>query len=40
MCEVITDRFEAAPALPVDKEAFLKNIDDIYITDVYHSLYM
>ena len=38
MREVIIDRFEAAPGLPVDKEAFLKNIDDIYLTDAYHSL--
>lgn len=38
MREVIIDRFEVAPGLPIDKEAFLKNIDDIYITDAYHSL--
>src|SRR5690606_6311766 len=38
MREVIIQNFPAAPGLPENKEAFLKEIDDIYVTDAYHSL--
>ena len=38
MREVVIDSFPIAPGLPDDQEAFLKSIDDIYITDAYHSL--
>ena len=34
----ITGRFPAAPGLPRKTEAFLKAIDDVYVTDAYHSL--
>ncbi|VTP91463.1 Fic family protein [Sphingobacterium daejeonense] len=38
MREVIILNFPASPGLPESKEAFLKEIDDIYVTDAYHSL--
>ncbi|MGZ3872049.1 MAG: Fic family protein [Mucilaginibacter sp.] len=30
--------FPPAPGIPKDKEAYLKHIDDVFITDAYHSL--
>jgi len=38
MREVIIQNFPTSPGLPENKEAFLKEIDDIYVTDAYHSL--
>jgi hypothetical protein len=38
MREDMTGRFPAAPGLPRKSEAFLKAIDDVYVTDAYHSL--
>lgn len=38
MRAVIIQNFPISPGLPEDKEAFLKEIDDIYVTDAYHSL--
>lgn len=38
MREAIIACFPPAPGIPQDHEAFLKNIDDIYETDAYHSL--
>lgn len=38
MREVIIQNFPISPGLPENKEAFLKEIDDIYVTDAYHSL--
>lgn len=38
MREPIADRFPAAPGLPDDKEAYLKRVEDAYVTDAYHSL--
>ena len=34
----IIERFPRAPGLPGDVEAFLKSVQDNYITDAYHSL--
>ena len=34
----ITDNFPPAPGRPNDIEAYLKRIDEIYVTDAYHSL--
>src|SRR5690554_236808 len=30
--------FPPSPGLPTNHDSYLKNIDDIYITDAYHSL--
>jgi len=38
MRAVVIAHFPAPPGLPQNKTAFLKEIDDIYITDAYHSL--
>jgi len=38
MREQITGNFPEAPGLPADPEHYLKHIDDVYITDAYHSL--
>lgn len=38
MRETIIDRFPAAPGLPGDASAYLKRVDDVYVTDAYHSL--
>ncbi|UKJ09242.1 Fic family protein [Solitalea lacus] len=38
MREVIIKDFPAAPGIPKDTDAYLKNVDDQYITDAYHSL--
>jgi len=32
--------FPKAPGLPKDKKAYLKNVDEIYVDDAYHSLSM
>jgi fido (protein-threonine AMPylation protein) len=34
----IIERFPAAPGLPKDIEAYLKGVEDVYVTDAYHSL--
>lgn len=34
----IIERFPAAPGLPKDINAYLKHVEDIYVTDAYHSL--
>ena len=34
----IIEHFPAAPGLPKDIDAYLKHVEDIYITDAYHSL--
>lgn len=31
-------RFPAAPGLPKDAKAYLKHVEDVYVTDAYHSL--
>lgn len=38
MREHIFNEFPLAPGIPADQESYLKNIDDVYVTDAYHSL--
>lgn len=38
MREIIIKDFPAAPGIPKDHEAYLKNVDEVYVTDAYHSL--
>lgn len=38
MREPIIRRFPAAPGLPKDTKVYLKRVEDIYVTDAYHSL--
>lgn len=38
MREQMTDIFPEAPGLPGNKEQYLQNVDELYITDAYHSL--
>ena len=38
MRESIIERFPAAPGLPKDTKAYLKRVEDVYVTDAYHSL--
>lgn len=38
MREPIIERFPASPGLPKDTKAYLKHVEDVYITDAYHSL--
>lgn len=38
MREQIIERFPTSPGLPKDTEAYLKHVEEIYVTDAYHSL--
>lgn len=38
MRKPILDVFPVAPGIPEDRDAYLKAVDDIYVTDAYHSL--
>lgn len=38
MREEIIDALPKPPGIPNDKEAHLNGVDDIYVTDAYHSL--
>jgi len=38
MREPVMDRFPEAPGLPQNIEAYMKRVDDAYVTDAYHSL--
>lgn len=38
MRATVIDYFPDAPGLPKDKNSFLKQIDDLYLSDAYHSL--
>ena len=38
MREPIIERFPAAPGLPNDIDSYLKHVEEIYVTDAYHSL--
>jgi len=38
MRHYIIERFPLAPGLPNNKKVYLKSIEDIYVTDAYHSL--
>lgn len=34
----VIEGFPAAPGLPKDRKAYLKHVEDVYVTDAYHSL--
>ena len=36
--ETVIKNFPKAPGLPEDKNAYLRNVDEIYQSDTYHSL--
>jgi hypothetical protein len=38
MRDQISGKFPEPPGLPADKEQYLKHIDEVYVTDAYHSL--
>jgi hypothetical protein len=38
MREPIIERFPQAPGLPKDIQGYLEHVDDVYVTDAYHSL--
>lgn len=38
MCQPVLDAFPASPGIPDDPEAYLKAIDEVYVSDAYHSL--
>jgi hypothetical protein len=38
MRETVIENFPKAQGIPINKEKYLKAVDDIYITDAYHSL--
>jgi type IV secretory pathway VirB10-like protein len=38
MRQPVIDRFPDAPGLPQDVKAYLKRVNDVYVTDAYHSL--
>lgn len=38
MRETILEHFPPAPSLPIGVDAYLKQVDDLYVTDAYHSL--
>jgi hypothetical protein len=38
MREAIIDAFPTPPGIPNDKATYLKQVDEIYVTDAYHSL--
>ena len=38
MREQVIERFPEAPRLPKDTESYLKHVEDVYVTDAYHSL--
>jgi len=38
MRQPITERFPASLGLPKDTDAYLKHVEEIYVTDAYHSL--
>lgn len=38
MREQIIERFPKAPGLPKDIKAYLKHVEDVYLSDAYHSL--
>lgn len=40
MRDLVIKEFPSAPGIPTDHERYLKNVDDVYITDAYHSLYI
>jgi Fic family protein len=38
MRQTVIDNFPKSPGLPTDIDAYLKKVEDIYVTDAYHSL--
>jgi len=38
MREVVIERFPEAPGIPEDIKAYMQHVDDVYVTDAYHSL--
>lgn len=38
MRELIIERFPKAPGQPKDNKAYLKHVEDVYVSDAYHSL--
>ena len=38
MRQTVIDNFPKSPGLPIDIDAYLKQVEDIYVTDAYHSL--
>jgi len=38
MRQSVIDNFPKSPGLPTNVEAYLKKVEDIYVTDAYHSL--
>lgn len=38
MREIVIKDFPAAPGIPNNHETYLKNVDEMYVTDAYHSL--
>lgn len=38
MRETVIRDFPAAPGIPVDRDVYIKDVEDIYSTDAYHSL--
>ncbi len=38
MRETVMRNFPAVPEMPIDREAYIKDVEDIYATDAYHSL--
>ena len=38
MRELIVERFPKAPNLPKSIEGYMRHVDDVYVTDAYHSL--
>ncbi len=38
MRETVIARFPKAPGIPEDNKAYLQQVDDVYVTDAYHSL--
>jgi hypothetical protein len=38
MRPVVIDQFPPAPGLPSDTQAYMQHVEDVYVTDAYHSL--
>ncbi len=38
MRDIVLDNFPLPPSLPSDVEGYLRHVDDMYLTDAYHSL--
>ena len=38
MRPVVIDQFPPAPGLPTDTQAYMQHVEDVYVTDAYHSL--